>query len=306
MRAALSLGLLLGVCACSNPPPAIPDGGPPPDAYVPPFAEVLFAPCETDAQCEVLGEGAFCRLSTLGPAGGYCTRPCEDRTPCDAFGAHHHCLTFEGEDQAICVPACRNGADCPRAGYTCFGEVPPSGDGYCASVCRSDAECGGGAVCNLDSGLCQAPPLPTLAPFNAECGSDADCNSDFCVEEVDAAGTPSGWVLGGCLAPCILPAGFNTDTFYSGDTLPTAGCPGGGTCIPANGDAEGDLGSCYPSCTADADCREGYACLSTISDHTFTSGICVPRDCRGVGCPAGRRCVNVTLASGAVTGRCAP
>lgn len=292
---------------CESTPVVVPpDAGPPPDAYVPPYAETLFAPCIVDEQCEVLGEGAFCRHASEGPAGGYCTRPCEDRTPCDAFGAHHHCLTFEGETQAICVPACRNGEDCPRDGYTCFGAIPPTDDGYCMSVCRSDAECGDGTVCNLDSGACQAPPLPALAAFYAECMADEDCQSAFCVEEANAAGTPSGWVFGACLSPCILPAGFNSDNFYSGDTLPTAGCPGGGSCIPANGNAERDLGTCYPTCMTDGDCREGYACLSTIGGHTFTSGICVPRDCRGAGCPAGRRCVTVNLADGSQVGRCAP
>lgn len=299
------VALLLG-CEAAPPVIVVPDAGPPPDAYMPPVAAVLFAPCEVDAQCAPLGEGAFCRPSTEGPALGYCTRPCEDRTVCDAFLAHHHCLTFEGETQAICVPACRNGADCPRPPYTCFGGIAPSGDGYCMSICHSDAECGGGAVCNLDSGECVVAPVPSLAAYYAECAADADCTSDFCVEEVNAAGTPTGWALGACLSPCIVPAGYNSTNYFDGDTLPNGGCPGGGSCLPAGGNAEGDLGTCYPTCDADTDCREGYGCEFILGDHTFLRGVCLPRDCRGTTCPGGRRCVTVTLTSGALVGRCAP
>lgn len=313
-RFVLLLAALAAFSGCDNTIIYVdPDAGPPVDAFVPPFAEVLFAPCVSDEQCEVLGEGAFCRESSEGPAGGYCTRPCEDRTPCDAFGAHHHCIQYDGEPTAICVPACRNGADCPRAGYSCFGEIAPTGDGYCESVCRTDAECGDGTICDLDSGECRAPGPQTGSPYYATCSSDAECASGLCLEEVYDGGLTS-WVLGACLSPCILEAGFNTTDFFRGDTLPNGGCPDNGVCMQPfvnqpplrTTNAEGDLGVCHPGCDEDADCREGYSCHHTRGGHTFTNGWCEAADCRSIPCPGGRRCVGVTFGDGTTSGWCAP
>src|SRR5690606_5864553 len=101
----------------------------------------LFGPCQEDWQCP--GEGAICRRATDGWPGGYCTVPCEDRTPCDFNGVYHHCVTRAGETQSYCERRCLNGIDCGRTAYTCAGELPPSG-GLCIGVCASDDECGAG------------------------------------------------------------------------------------------------------------------------------------------------------------------
>src|SRR5690606_33578722 len=81
-----------GASACGDTPNL--DAGPP-DAGPPLMPSELFGPCQEDWQCP--GEGAICRRATDGWPGGYCTVPCEDRTPCDFNGVYHHCVTRAGE-----------------------------------------------------------------------------------------------------------------------------------------------------------------------------------------------------------------
>lgn len=307
-RFALSFGVcasLLALGGCDN-PPVEPDAPIPMSdtpAIVPSF---LFGACTLDEECAAIGEGAFCLGADEGPAGGYCTLPCTDRTPCDLRGSYHHCLPVEGRTGTYCVSRCRNGIDCGRTGWTCDPEASPTGDGVCLSVCASDEECGGGNVCNRESGDCQAPPLNATGGANgAPCTAPGDCQSEACVLEGTRT-APSGWVGGMCLGPCRIADGFNTTNFHRDDTLPPGTCVDGAVCIPGNGYSAGDLGSCYHECVMDAECREGYGCLRTIAGHAFTNGICVPRDCRGGTCPGGYTCVTVTLSDGSQTGRCAP
>lgn len=303
-RACIALGLALALPACNN-GPVTPDA---PLADAPPAEPpYLFGPCTSDAQCAPLGEGAICREAETGPTEGYCTLPCDDRTPCDAFGRYHHCLTLAGDTQSYCVPHCRNGGDCVRDSWTCDPNAGPTGeDGVCLSVCQTDAECGGTAVCNPESSRCEAPPVDTTGAAHGEpCAAPEDCQSGYCINEGTRA-QPSGWVGGMCVGICRVPAGFNSTNFYSGDTLPGGGCVDGAVCIPGNQMAEGDLGTCYDECTSMADCRPGYGCLQTLLSHTFTNGICVPLDCSGGGCPTGYTCVAVMLSDGSTANRCAP
>ena len=301
-RSFLAFGLLGLLGGCDN--GMVTPDAPLPDAPVL-APSYLFGPCVTDAQCADLGEGAVCRTAEEGPTGGYCTVPCSDRTPCDVFGRYHHCLTLEGETESYCVARCRNGIDCARDTWTCDPTAGPTGDdGVCLSVCETDAECGGTAVCNTESGQCEAPPVDTAgAAHGSPCAAAADCQSGFCSGE-GVRTNPSGWVDGMCLGRCRVPAGFNNTNFYTGDTLPQAGCVAGAVCIPGNQNAVGDLGTCYDSCMADTDCRPGYGCLQTLAGHTFTNGLCVPADCRGGGCPSGNTCVTVMLSDGTAVGRC--
>lgn len=272
---------------------ALPDGGPP---LAP---SELFGPCVEDWQCP--GEGAICRRATDGWPGGYCTRPCEDRTPCDHRGVYHHCATREGATQAYCERRCLNGIDCGRSGYTCAGELPPSG-GVCIAVCSSDEQCGGGTVCNRYSGACVESP-PTGAVTGEPCAEADDCQSGQCVAEVNAAGVPTGWVGGYCVGNCILPAGYNTSEFFSGDALPQGTCAGDAVCLPAEGYARGDLGTCYDQCQSAGDCRPGYTCLMEIAltgggFSSYENGLCIPADCARTPCPGGYDCVTVNTASG--------
>lgn len=271
-------------------------------------ASELFGPCESDAQCP--GEGAICRRAEDGYPGGYCTVPCADRTPCDAFGVYHHCATRQGETQSYCEQRCLNGVDCGRPAYTCVGELPPSG-GYCIGVCSSDEDCGGGSVCDPYTAVCSDATTEVGAITGEPCAGSEDCRSGQCFVDQNAAGQPTGWAEGYCVSNCILPVGYNNSSFFAGDAFPNGGCPGDAICLPADFSktAQGDLGRCYDQCVADGDCRTGYTCLQDIqlasgATSSYSNGLCVPGDCSDTGCPSGYTCQTVTTTSGATRNVC--
>ena len=297
---------------CPAPEPTLVDANIP-DVYIR-AASTLYGPCEIDAQCP--GVGAVCRPAQDGYPMGYCTVPCDDRQPCeDEFGAQNHlCVQLPGQTRSYCERSCVNGLDCRDDSYSCFDADSSTGvRGVCLPVCRTDAQCGAGAVCLQDSGRCA--PAGTVAegePTAAPCNTNAMCASGFCIPEVGRSGTPTSYTQGYCTAYCVLPAGFNTNTFYAGSELPVDGsCAGDSICMPLNGSvARRDVGLCHDGCYEDEDCRDQhYFC-----DHTwgfqrqtnFDNGVCMPRDCRTAACPSGHRCVNVQLQNGSTSGRCAP
>ena len=308
-RSLLLLLLWSSLSGCDGAPPesdaqvSLPDAGPP----LQPSA--LFEACEEDWQCP--GEGAICRTAADGYPGGYCTVPCEDRTPCRARSVYHHCATREGETQSYCERRCLNGIDCGRDGYTCAGELPPSG-GMCIAVCSTDAQCGSGTRCDPYSGQCVEGEPATGAVTGEGCGLPEDCRSGQCVPELSPEGVPTGWVGGYCTGNCILPPGFNNNDFYMGDALPQATCAGDAVCLPAQGQSRGDLGTCYDQCTRDSDCRDGYGCLKEIQlasggVSSFTNGVCVPAACGAADpCPEGYTCVTVRGADGQPRNVCDP
>ncbi len=308
--ASLCAALLLVAGCDGNAPATMPDAGT--DAgTAAPMRSTLFGPCETDEQCP--GMGAVCRrASEDGYPGGYCTVPCSDRTPCDYRSVYHHCLRREGETQAYCERRCLNGIDCGRSGYSCGPEIAAEAGGACLPVCTSDEECGGGAICNLYSGQCGTRGADeTLAPNGAACAFGDDCRSGGCVAEASPTGVPTGWVGGYCVSNCILPGGYNTSSFFEGSELPQGTCPEGGLCIPSGqGQARGDMGSCYVECRSATDCRPGYTCLSSFGlgsggTANYTNGICVPADCSRVACPSGYTCRSITGADGRPRNVCA-
>lgn len=239
-------------------------------------ASELYGPCVFDAQCP--GEGAICRRNVDGYPNGYCTVPCEDRTPCEGLGTqNNHCVQLDGEDQAYCEVNCINGRDCRGEGYTCLADQLSTG-GLCIAVCNDDAQCGAGAVCDERTGRCvaagsEAPGASTGEP----CSSPTACASGACLPEAN------GWTDGYCIANCVLPMGFNTNTFYEGDVLPPGGCSDGGICMPFNGSfADRDLGLCFHGCAEDTDCRSGYFCRKQYQlqmggpTFSFDNGVCWP------------------------------
>ena len=246
-----------------------------PDTTPPLEPSTLFGPCVEDAQCP--GEGAVCRTAgDFGAPGGYCTVPCEDRTPCDFNGVYHFCGTREGETQSYCERRCLNGFDCGRSTYTC--QIPEGDDaGICYGICATDEDCGGEARCEPYSGRCTADAPSMEGAVNGEpCAATEDCRSEFCINEAN-----NGWPGGMCISTCILGTGFNVNTFYAGETLPPGSCPGDEICLPLLGNfSRNDAGACLPACDADNDCRDGYTCRKSFDGSagasTFTNGVCWP------------------------------
>lgn len=256
----------------------------------------LFDPCTSDAEC---GGDSVCRTSAEGFPGGYCTYECTDRTPCDDGFVYNHCFP-RGDDpdgQAYCELRCLNGIDCGREGWTCQAGIFPDESGACIPVCSSDEQCGNGASCNRYTGECTMESIsPSGAIAGEACTEDTDCRSGLCQADVNTQAQPTGWVNGYCLGYCILPPGYNTNTFYEGDALPTGSCPDESVCFPASFGAasQRDLGFCLDQCASDGECREGYFCRQDfaigMSVASFTNGVCWPADCTTNGCPAGYEC----------------
>ena len=253
------------------------DSGPP-DTGPPPMSEFLQG-CVTDEQCP--GPGGFCRLGVDGYPGGQCSRTCVDRGDCDDGVLFHHCIPDPDDPGRgnTCVARCLNSPDCLREGYVCL-EVDGLADGVCVGYCDEDADCGAGAECNVHSARCV--PEGTVRTEGADvgeaCADNEACLSDACVPP--ANGFPNGY----CIGNCVLPAGYNSNTFYFEDALPTEQCPGGNVCFPSGGLSRGEAGVCLQVCTEDADCRdaEGYECRHTFEaardTKTFTNGVCFPRE----------------------------
>lgn len=262
------------------------DGG-----LVPGGPSTLFGPCTEDAQCP--GVGAVCRTAAEdGYPGGYCTVPCQDRTPCEVrnqeFVTYHNCVALDPDDeQAYCERRCISGQECQRTpgqAYSCLGAaLGPLLGGYCVPVCTSDADCGNGTFCNPFSGECQSEPYAagSLGEAGSACSSDDQCASGQCVLEVDNPAFQGGY----CLGYCILPAGYNTNNLFAGDVFPRGSCPDErAICFPANiGRAqENNLGFCLAECESNAECRDGYACQQQFQLRqggevfTFENGRCWP------------------------------
>ena len=318
VRAAfLALSCVLAAAACGDDdrtasPDAGPSGidaGPEIDAGFDAGLEesYLFGPCVVDEQCP--GDGAFCRTPDEGYPNGQCTVPCPggDRGPCDDGFRYNHCLEQEDGSGFFCEYRCLNGADCGRDSYTCVGSFDSMGAGTCVGVCSADEDCGGTAECNVWSGNCVAAgEVPADgSETGGECTEDADCKSNDCLQPY-APGF-SGWVDGYCLGYCILPVGYNTNTFYDGETLPQATCAGDSICWPGAGSyGRGDLGVCLDGCTTDADCREddAFYCLKSIElaggTSTYTNGVCLPLDCADRACPTGFTCQSLSTSSGTI------
>lgn len=306
---------MLLLCACGgdddggggDPTDAGTDAGPPVmdsgwDAG--PEPSELFGPCYTDEQCP--GADGFCRKPEEGWPGGYCTSTCVDRGPCDDGFRYNHCLPSEEHDGGVshCEQKCLNGADC-REGYTCVGSLDSEGSGMCIGLCDEDSDCEPGGECNEWAAECVPEgESPTEgSEHGGPCDENGDCLSDNCIPPYETGFT--GWADGYCVGYCILPMGYNTNTFYSGETLPQGTCSGDAVCWPNGSYTRGDLGICLDGCTTDADCRQdaGYYCLESInlpsgSVSSYTNGVCLPMDCSSSACPEGFTCRMLRTASG--------
>ena len=247
----------------------------------------LFGECTVDAECP--GEGAVCRTNLDGYPGGYCTVPCVDRTVCyetlsTGDELHHHCVDADGDGDFYCEKSCQNGFDCGRDDYSCAGEIAPTDTGMCFPIC-SPGSCGTDAFCNVDSGLCQETE-PTGAAIGEACSEGSDCQSGTCYTTEGGA----TWTDGYCVGPCILPAGYNSNTYFDANfdgatdaDLPQGTCADGAVCylnILDFSDTEGDAGVCMAACNSNDDCRDGYGCgvfsIYTSVSATFELAVCLP------------------------------
>ncbi len=254
--------------------------------------------CTTDAEC---GVGLGCvapdsrSFDGQGPAGGLCTADCAGNLErCSALDPTSVCLSFDNGN-AFCIPGCT------------FG--PTSLTSFASNKChgRSDVAC---SPLTDNSGVV----VPACIP---QCNSDADCGALFCDPATGLCGTTprAGDPVG---APCLPPAPGGAETCRGscgnfalgtmgnttsmcGERCTTgAGNSGQGSCGwngPGTGPADafclfafgavidnggpgfGDLGSCAPLCSCNADCANTDLICNPVDNAAFTmttgrEGVC--------------------------------
>lgn len=224
----------------------------------------VFTPCADNLDCR---GGEVCR-------GGFCREACSDGDPC--IGDLRAC----DPELGFCVE-CNVDPDCP-ANYRCLDQA-------CSFYCVSDAGCGAGTVCDLDSGACIEPDCTA----DSECPGGFACRDFTCApidEPICAADTQrcEGDVVVGCSRDGTVETRTNCDVgavcVYTGDTT--------ATCRPV---------VCTPSTSGCSDTNTRFSCDSTgtlldeadcAAGEFCTDGFCATQACA----PNATRCEGDTLA----------
>lgn len=214
------------------------------------------ASCAADTDCHAdllcLLDSATDPLFGGGPAGGFCTRSCDDDTQCpDPAGV---CYKIDPSQPGRCTLSCTigpaisgtSGLFDPLSPDKCRGREDvrcgkaKNGVGVCLPTCGKDSQCSGGKVCDPRLAVCVDHPndgLPTGSPCVP--GDDPTPCGGLCV------GFDSG--AGICSSPCVL----------GGEKIETADCggPDRGFCAyrPVTSGL-GDVGYCSPACQSQSDC----------------------------------------------------
>jgi hypothetical protein len=265
-------------------PPAEPDTPDPatPEAF-------LGTPCASDDDCSegvCLSESGDDFGLGGGPAGGYCSLPCEVTEDCLEAGAV--CATTPGGSYCLKGCAVEDPGVCGRDVSACVSLGPAAA---CLPVCAADADCQG-RVCDGELGLCvDAASVPP-----PQCTTDADCDAGSCdvaegqcVVSAAECTTDADCALGTCdveTGLCTASSVGCTDDAECGEQVCDAI---EGTCIDA------PIAPVGSACTADADCAgesaspdETRLCL-VGDDVAFCSAVCAlgtPLGCEAYGTDA--------------------
>jgi hypothetical protein len=279
---AISMGTGREGGATVIPPRLVPGGAGPLGASGGPVQTSAFigASCEADADCGGGELGCLTATSNTlgggGPAGGYCSMPCNDSADCSAVDRTSTCGVLAG--RSLCLRSCRSQDPAEaedkclgRADLTCVsgaanGDAEPIGEpefGICQPACQSDAACAGRS-CDLASGLCTNVPRAG-EPIGAACDEPAACAAGICLGA--SAESP-----GLCSAFCTL--GGPGCGFDGSEAVIGAAC-----LLPqVPGEGPGDRGLCFALCEVDADCdAAGFLCVpEPAAENSGRSGVCLP------------------------------
>lgn len=206
------------------------DASPQPDLGPPDLGPLPPGPgdsCTSAADCETgecIGEWPD----------GYCTSGCSTNEDCGERGT---CVEA-GRGSNICLVNCDpETAEPCRAGYGCTSD--PRIGNVCIPGCTEDADCSGGAQCDVTGGqFGEGSCFDPESSIGDACGTEEECPAGgFCLAE-DFAGWPAGaCISGGC------------------DYGTGMGCPDGAVCAEGGGG-----GFCLAGCETSDDCRDEYAC----------------------------------------------
>jgi hypothetical protein len=175
-----------------------------------------------------------------------------------------------------CLPG-QGTFQCARTDQAC-APLARGIDGFCEPVCGSDADCGGGRICDFSTGYCTDPKSSKGAPIGTVCGtgsalekSGGHCDG-FCL----SIATSATATISICSGACVLgELGCGTRVTSSG-----TGIPGEGVCAIPLSPFPGafDLGYCAESCACDSECPGGTICWKYLTKPIsgLKDGACVP------------------------------
>jgi len=265
--------------------------------------------CGDDTPC---GEGGLCILPTAsvaafaeffgddqagGPAGGYCSRVCNDDEQCAPYGG----LCLGTAPEGFCARGCTFGEPAltgpgdPVPSDKCQGRddlmcAPvASGGAICVPACGSDEQCPSPRYCDTRVGLCVDVPRQgaslgaACVPDQPATPGDEDTCAGLCLELLDSQNQAQGHM---CSARCSLGGALGETHDCGGPTL--------GLCVlePALGPdfsaGVEDVGFCAAACPTHGACNylERILCFDLGQLGTFGVGYCMP----ATACPSGNEC----------------
>lgn len=232
--------------------------------------------CTADAQCGPMGK---CIQTTDndpflggGPAGGYCTKPCQADNEC---GIGNVCFYDEPSGVGECILGCIFGE--PELMFL-DDELDPSkcngredvrcaqlqdGSEVCLPTCGSDSQCDG-RVCDPRLAVCVDTPNAGKA-LGEQCDPEAmepEC-AGTCITIGSGDPTMDKYM---CTSPCVM----------AGIVEGSDDCGGleKGICIYSpSGTGVGDTAFCAESCTAQEDCQ--YPNFFCNNINVQTTGVCL-------------------------------
>ena len=252
-------------------------------------AQALGEPCNDDEAC---GAGLVCLRADAddpflggGPAGGMCTRACDEDADCP--GEASRCLAPGPGGK--CYRGCVRGEppltaiDDPLDPTKCNGRADrmcaplPSGGGVCLPTCGKDEQCPPGRSCDARRSVCVVTPTQGL-PSASPCDPDADVVP--CAGRCTKLGSSAGAF---CSEPCSFGGPLDGDD---------CGGLGEGLCLfvvaPAG---PGDQAMCAKACSSHDDCVQSELLFCFDFSKSGSSGYCadLAAACDAVGqpCPPG-------------------
>jgi len=266
-----------------------------PDMGAPPANAGVCTPCDADADCAALGDGAECKSIDVGQ---FCTRSCAMDSDCPSPFVCKSGINLCLPTRVVCgcfATGCDAGEICDPATSQCVAPKPA-----CAP-CAADAECAAGLACGAVGAARYCLP-----ECGAGCAAGTTCTDGACV--------PDSGTCDACLGAC----GGATPVCVPGANGAPAACA---ECGNGRGCAEPSL-----RCSAENRCVAPEPGMNCVTDNDCAGGRCIAGQCRECiedrDCGAGRGCNEQTFAceddpcggltcqSGSVCdiaqGRCAP
>jgi hypothetical protein len=190
------------------------------------------------------------------------------------------------------------GQGCCSTGTACTGQQVCNGANVCTACGGLNQPCCGGDVCS--SGTCSGGSCVACGAVGqpccngTSCGSDAVCTSGTCQARVVSAvgGACTNYITdcGSGLDVCITQNGTQWQGGYCSKNCSFLGCPAGASCTTS---LSTTTSYCLKDCAWDGGaggCRAGYVCDRNLIASDATKASCYPACTAQANCPSGTRC----------------